>query len=46
MASAAAGGPDQPVLVENEKAKSLFWEYFAYEAKEEGKPKACVQTVL
>ncbi len=39
MASAAAGGPDQPVLIENDKAKSLVWKYFAYEANDEGKPK-------
>lgn len=39
VASAAAGGPDQQVLVENEKGKSLVWKYFAYEAIEQGKPR-------
>ncbi len=39
MAGATAGGPTQPVLVENERGKSVVWKYFAYEANDQGKAK-------
>lgn len=39
MASAAAGAPEQPVLVENERGKSGVWRYFAFPPNERGKAK-------